>query len=116
LEDPSPAPCPSQCCKSQRQEPPKIIAQDAAQIYLIFDDKNVRRHVVVLASRARIGSSVRNVANFPSVDSPWMRPPCISTICLAMASRRPVPPLALPAAVALRDQLESLLGITGCAH
>src|SRR5262249_38475146 len=29
------------------------------------------------------------------VDSPPMRPPCISTICLAMASPSPVPPLAL---------------------
>ena len=31
----------------------------------------------------------------PTVDSTQMRPPCISTICLAMASPRPVPPLAL---------------------
>src|SRR5262249_32108767 len=31
----------------------------------------------------------------PGVDSTQMRPPCISTICLAMARPSPVPPLAL---------------------
>src|SRR5262249_41241876 len=41
------------------------------------------------------GNSTWKVEPFPSVDSTQMRPPCISTICLAMASPRPVPPLAL---------------------
>ena len=44
---------------------------------------------------ARVGNSIWNVEPFPSVDSTQMRPPCISTISLAMASPRPVPPLAL---------------------
>ena len=52
-------------------------------------------HGALLRSSARIGSSIRNVDPFPSVDSTQMRPPCISTICLAMARPRPVPPLAL---------------------
>ena len=38
---------------------------------------------------------MRNVEPLPRLDSTQMRPPCISTICLAMASPRPVPPLAL---------------------
>ena len=42
-----------------------------------------------------MGSSIWKVEPLPSVDSTQMRPPCISTICLAMASPRPVPPLAL---------------------
>jgi hypothetical protein len=48
-------------------------------------------HVVT----ARVGSSIWKVDPLPSVDSTQMRPPCISTICLAIASPRPVTPLAL---------------------
>jgi hypothetical protein len=48
-------------------------------------------HVVA----ARVGSSIWKVEPLPNVDSTQIRPPCISTICLAMASPRPVPPLAL---------------------
>src|SRR5215831_540609 len=44
---------------------------------------------------ARVGSSIWNVDPLPGVDTTQMRPPCISTICLAMARPRPVPPLAL---------------------
>src|SRR5262245_56474456 len=44
---------------------------------------------------ARIGSSISKIEPLPRVDSTQIRPPCISTICLAMASPRPVPPLAL---------------------
>ena len=43
---------------------------------------------------ARVGSSIWKVEPLPTIDSTQMRPPCISTICLAMASPRPVPPLA----------------------
>jgi hypothetical protein len=43
---------------------------------------------------ARVGSSIWNFEPLPNVDSTQMRPPCISTICLAMARPRPVPPLA----------------------
>src|SRR5215475_353879 len=43
---------------------------------------------------ARVGSSIWKVEPLPEVDSTQLRPPCISTICLAMASPRPVPPLA----------------------
>jgi hypothetical protein len=35
-----------------------------------------------------------------------IRPPCISTICLTMASPRPVPPLALVRTVDLVELLE----------
>jgi hypothetical protein len=41
-----------------------------------------------------IGSSIWKVAPSPNVDSTQMRPPCISTICLATARPKPVPPLA----------------------
>ena len=40
-------------------------------------------------------SCIWKVAFFPGVDSTQMRPPCISTICLVMASPSPVPPFAL---------------------
>src|SRR5262245_58938435 len=48
-----------------------------------------------LRNSARVGSSIWKVEPLPSVDSTQMRPPCISTICLAMARPRPVPPWAL---------------------
>src|SRR5215831_1172679 len=48
-----------------------------------------------LGSSVRVGSSIWKVEPLPKVDSTQIRPPCISTICLAMASPRPVPPLAL---------------------
>src|SRR5215813_10696947 len=53
------------------------------------------RHAADFRSSARAGSSIWKVEPLPKVDSTQMRPPCISTICLAMASPRPVPPLAL---------------------
>jgi hypothetical protein len=46
-------------------------------------------HVIFLR-----GSCISKVAPLPGVDSTQMRPRCISTICLAMASPRPIPPLA----------------------
>src|SRR5262245_15499414 len=48
-------------------------------------------HVVA----ARVGICIWNVDPLPTVDSTQIRPPCISTICLAMARPRPVPPFAL---------------------
>src|SRR5262249_33221203 len=59
------------------------------------DDKYELAQGLSLRNPARIGSSNSKLELFPSVDSTQMRPPCISTICLAMASPRPVPPLAL---------------------
>src|SRR5215468_1736534 len=52
-------------------------------------------HGAGLRNSARVGSSIRKVEPLPKVDSTQMRPPCISTICLAMARPKPVPPLAL---------------------
>src|SRR5262249_4009113 len=69
------------------------VAQHAAQIFLVFDDKDAVCHLVDLETSARVGSSNRKVGPFPSTDSTQMRPPCISTICLATARPRPVPPL-----------------------
>src|SRR5262245_29295351 len=43
---------------------------------------------------ALVGISIWKVEPLPKADSTQMRPPCISTICLAMASPSPVPPLA----------------------
>jgi hypothetical protein len=57
--------------------------------------KCARPHAPGFRTSAHAGSSIWKVDPFPSVDSTQMRPPCISTICLAMASPRPVPPLAL---------------------
>src|SRR5262249_793594 len=70
------------------------VAQHAAQIFLVFDDEDALCHGVNLENSARVGSSIRKVDPFPSTDSTQMRPPCISTISLAMASPRPVPPFA----------------------
>ena len=42
-----------------------------------------------------MGNCIWNVAPLPTIDSTQIRPPCISTICLAMARPSPVPPLAL---------------------
>src|SRR5262249_35443910 len=73
----------------------KKVAQDAAQVFLVLNDKDALAHGAVFRNSARVGSSIWKVDPLPSVDSTQMRPPCISTICLAMASPRPVPLLAL---------------------
>src|SRR5262245_47786683 len=70
------------------------IAQDGSQVLLVLDDKNAFAHAALAATAARMGSSMRNVEPRPIVDSIQMRPPCISTISLAMARPSPVPPLA----------------------
>jgi hypothetical protein len=49
-------------------------------------------HLVPLGRPTRIGSVNQKVEPFPGLDSTQMRPPCISTIRLAMESPRPVPP------------------------
>src|SRR5262245_53535657 len=71
------------------------IPEDGAEIFLVLDDQNALRHALPPAAAAWTGSSMWKVAPWPRVDSTQMRPPCISTISLAMASPRPVPPLAL---------------------
>src|SRR4029453_8757446 len=72
------------------------ITQDAAQVFLVLDDENaLAGHGRTPRSGARIGSRSWNVAPRPDVDSTQICPPCISTICLAMARPRPVPPFAL---------------------
>ena len=53
-----------------------------------------------------MGSSIWKVAPWPSVDSTQMRPPCISTICLAMA--RPETGPALGLGVGVVDLVELL--------
>ena len=70
-------------------------AQYAAQVILIRDDKDAIAHRARFRNSARVGISIWNVEPLPTVDSTQMRPPCISTICLAIASPTPVPPLAL---------------------
>src|SRR5688572_9462403 len=70
-------------------------AQDAAQVLLVLDDEDALGHGTAFPSSARAGSSIWKIEPCPRVDSTQMRPPCISTICLAMASPRPLPPLAL---------------------
>jgi hypothetical protein len=70
-------------------------AQHAAEVLLVLNHKDALTHVALFRNSARVGSSIWKVDPLPSVDSTQMRPPCISTICLAMASPRPVPPLAL---------------------
>jgi hypothetical protein len=72
------------------EAPPPILRGQAD-----FDDKNALGHVATLAFSVRIRSSNWKVAPLPSVDSTQMRPPCISTIRLAMENPSPVPPLAL---------------------
>src|SRR5262245_12693173 len=69
------------------------IAQDGAQIFLVLHNKNSFTHGAPAAA-ACTGSSMRNVEPCPRLDSTQMRPPCISTISLAMARPSPVPPLA----------------------
>src|SRR5262249_3025518 len=60
-----------------------------------IDDKYELAQGTSLRNSTRVGSSIRKAEPFPSVDSTKTRPPCISTICLAIANPRPVPPLAL---------------------
>src|SRR5262245_35108164 len=71
------------------------IAQYRAQLFLVLDDENAFHQAARLAASARTGSSMRKVEPWPGLDSTQMRPPCISTIFLAMASPSPVPPLVL---------------------
>src|SRR5215467_1034495 len=49
-------------------------------------------HGAFFRNWARVGNFIWKVEPLPNVDSTQMRPPCISTICFAMASPRPVPP------------------------
>src|SRR5215468_12475833 len=73
-------------------------APRASQIFLIREATTrdaFLAHRARFCNSARVGISIWNVEPFPIVESTQMRPPCISTICLAMASPRPVPPLAL---------------------
>src|SRR5215475_1311963 len=69
--------------------------QGPGRVFLACDAQGVFAAAVGLGFAARTGSSRRNVEPLPTLDSTQMRPPCISTICLAMARPRPVPPLAL---------------------
>src|SRR5262245_13676803 len=55
------------------------------------------------------GTSIWKVEPLPKVDSTQMRPPCISTICLAMARPRPVPPLVGKRTVDLMELLEDTI-------
>src|SRR5262245_23701491 len=59
------------------------------------EDWDALAHRASFRNSARVGNSIWNVEPLPTIDSTQMRPPCISTICLAMASPRPVPPFAL---------------------
>src|SRR5262245_50853540 len=71
------------------------VGRGPGRVFLACDAQGVFAAAVGLGFAARTGSSRRNVEPLPTLDSTQMRPPCISTICLAMARPRPVPPLAL---------------------
>src|SRR5262245_44524812 len=75
--------------------PAEEVAEHATQVFLVLDHKDALAHGVFFRNSARVGSSIRKVEPLPGVDITQIRPPCISTICLAMARPRPVPPLAL---------------------
>src|SRR5262249_25922891 len=89
------------------------IAQNGAQILLVLDDENAFHDAAPVAAVVRTGSSMRNVDPLPSVDSTQMRPPCISTICLAMARPNPVPPLALVIELSIWWNFSKILPLSG---
>src|SRR5215470_5784771 len=78
----------------------------AAQIFLVFDSEDALAYGALFRNSARVGSSIWKVEPLPKVDSTQMRPPCISTICLAMARPRPVPPLVGVRTVDLVELIE----------
>src|SRR6516225_9385231 len=75
------------------------IADYLAIIRLVLDHQNALAHALPAGCSTRNGMVKKNVEPLPSFDSTQSRPPCISTIRLAMARPRPVPPLALVCAL-----------------
>src|SRR5262249_2960336 len=71
------------------------ITQDGTVIFLVFDDEDALAHGAPLRCSALPGNSIWNVEPLPSSDFTQMRPPCNSTMRLAMARPRPVPPFFL---------------------
>src|SRR5512134_1339975 len=67
------------------------IAQDTAVVLLILDHQYPSRHAVSLCASTRTGKLKQKVEPFPAAASTQMRPPCISTMRLAMESPNPVP-------------------------
>src|SRR6516225_2963196 len=67
------------------------VAQDAPVVLLVLDDQNPPTHHASLFRSATIGREKENVDPFPTLDLTHMRPPCISTMRLAMERPRPVP-------------------------
>src|SRR5262245_66387844 len=70
------------------------VAQDTPVGLMIFNNKDSLVHETSTWRSTLTGKMNMNVAPAPTFDSTQMRPPCISTIRLAIASPRPVPPFA----------------------
>ncbi len=71
------------------------VAHDPAIVLLVLDHQDALAHVLPPCSFGSHRNAEEEVEPFPTVDSTQMRPPCISTMRLAIASPRPVPPLVL---------------------
>src|SRR5262249_28877132 len=71
------------------------VAQDGAVVLLVFDDKDALAHAAPLRSSVLTGNSTWKVEPRPSSDFTQMRPPCNSTMRLAIARPTPVPPFFL---------------------
>ena len=69
--------------------PPPTLMPVAAIDHLI---QQLQAHAASFPACTRTGSIMRKVEPYPSVDSRTILPPCISTMRLARANPRPVPP------------------------
>src|SRR5215471_8580138 len=69
------------------------VAEDAPVVFLVLHHEDAFRHACAAWRSRAIGSVNEKVEPDPRVDSTQMRPPCISTMRLAMDRPRPLPPL-----------------------
>src|SRR6185312_12506283 len=67
------------------------IAQDLTIVFVILNHENSFSHACSSGTSAFTGMLTKNVDPCPSSDSTQIRPPCSSTMCLAIARPRPVP-------------------------
>src|SRR5262249_42753743 len=71
------------------------VTQDGAVVLLVFDNKDASGHAAPLRCSTLTGNSTWKVEPLPGSDFTKMRPPCNSTMRLAIARPRPVPPFFL---------------------
>src|ERR1700751_4748899 len=70
------------------------VAQDAPVVFLVLDHENAFRHAGLACCSIAIGSVNEKVEPAPRRDSTQIRPPCSSTMRLAIDRPSPLPPFS----------------------